>query len=210
MGAVKKQDVEWKDTFTFKCFPEYEYTRAQDARLILFQGRVEHYRAVINFADKFDDPNMINLVYMIGYDSKMRDYVLKTKNNVVVLCAKIPRETLKAYDDFWEMAKRLCKMGLMTADGELVRQDLDACYEEHKLACDDYDDVVKRINKCYERYTIIDKLHPEKTIDHKDLDKIIKRYFPLGREQCKPSETSYGSLTLISKAIECGLGGRYI
>ena len=59
--------TEYKDTFTFRLFPEYTYTKAQRRRFRLFQGRIEHWRKAINYADSFNNPNRINLLYLIGY-----------------------------------------------------------------------------------------------------------------------------------------------
>lgn len=226
MRSKKKKEVVYKDTFTFRCFPKYEYTPAQKARLVLFQGRIEHWRAAVNYADRFDNPNKINLLYMIGYSDRMRAAVQKTKNNVVILCAKIPSELLQTYEEYWSLIDHLKKCGDADDNGNLSRLYLeerrknyeygtgrDECvdrmverFRKEEQVIQAYQAAIPQINKYYERFTIIDKLHPEKTIAHKDLDKIIKRYFPFGREQCGISNMAYKSIALIDKAVACGLG----
>lgn len=217
----------YHDTFDFRIFPKYEYTAAQKARLNLFQGTLDHWRKSINYADSFVQPNKINLLYMLGYDKNMRNMVLKSQSNLVVLCAKIPTECLSEYVVFDEWLTKQYVRGSVDKDG-VIKDDYAArrasVYERaangDAAAMDeaeefrdfdrhfaDYDKLCARINKCYERYTIIDKLHPEKTIDHKDLDKIIKRYFPFGREQCNFPDATYKGIKLVDDAIRCGLSG---
>lgn len=225
MKQKRKKEVEYKDTFEFKIFPEYTYTQAQKKRFRLFQGRIEHWKAAINYADKFDNPNEINLVYMIGYSENMYKYVQNTKTNLVVLAAKIPHELLDTYDAYWKKINSMSGTGYCDKEGNLSpgylkdRQKLyefgkgkDATadimidrYKAEEKIFDAYNAAIPEINKYYRRYTIIDKVHPEKTIDHKDIDKIIKRYFPCGREQCKISDQAYKPMRLMEKAVECGL-----
>lgn len=225
----KKAEVAYKDTFEFKCFPEYKYTAQQKSRFVLFQGRVEHWRAAINYADNFNAPDKINLLYMLGYDKGMHDAVMKCESNLVILCAKIPKELLKAHDEYWELIDGPNFNGYFDENGNrsewfqhevdanraavnlddeyVARVARDTCaeYDRQDAIIEAYRQAVPKINKCYERYTIIDKLHPEKTIDHKDLDKIIKRYYPFGREQCKVWDGAYKGGKVIDSAIECGL-----
>lgn len=217
---------EYKDTFTFKLFPEYTYTIAQRKRFRLFQGRVEHWKAAVNYADKFSDQSEINLVYMIGYSKRIRPYVQNTNNNVVVLCADIPKELLKIYDQYWELVSKLCKSGMATEDGnisDVYIRDRDALlryygenadnetvrtYIEERRIISGYEQLRGKIGKYFDRYIIVDKLHPEKTISHNDLDRIIKRYFPRGREQCGVGEKVYKSLKTIDLSVVCGLDGK--
>lgn len=223
----KPKPVEYKDTFDFRVFPEYQYTILQNKRFNLFQGRIEHYKKIINYADKFDMPNKINLVYMIGYSEKLKPYVEKTNSNIVVLAANISLDILNIYDKFWSMVKSLIPARLVDDDGnftDIFFEDIKiahqyyeehktdeannkriAQYEDYKKLAEEYEKACIEINKAYKRYIIIDKLHPEKTIDHKDLDKIIKRYFPFGREQCGVSDKVLKSVVKVKTATQYGL-----
>ena len=64
-------------------------------------------------------------------------------------------------------------------DNEIVR----GLREEQQIA-EKYESIVPVIRKCFEKYKIIDKIHAPRWVSHDDLDNIIKRYFPFGREQC--------------------------
>lgn len=223
----KPKEVQYKDTFEFRLFPEYSYTVAQKKRLRLFQGRVEHWRKAINYADSFRDGDKINLLYMVGYHEKMRDYVQKTKSNLVVLCVKFSLEELADYDAYWDFLDKLRGAGLLNGDGAISK-----LYYENRdavMLCkqiDPNDAVVcgaaeqytaeaeivaryerlKRISKKrFERYTILDKLHPEKTIAHENLNWIIKRYYPRGRERHGFSDKAYKGLKLVSDALTAGI-----
>ena len=216
-----KKQVVWKDTFDFKCFPKYEYTRLQKTRLLLFQGRAEKYRALINYADSFEDNSKIALIYMLGYNKGIKKYVEKTEHNVVVLCARIPDEVMAGYDEYWGLMEKLEKVGMakdgIVSDyyfknranvyayyGEDSDDEIVATYKADQEVLESYPEICRRINACYERYTIIDKLHPEKTISHKDLNKIIKRYFPVGREECGIPQNTKNTASICQKAIEAG------
>lgn len=218
-GKRAQKPVEYKDTFDFKLFPRYEYTKLHQKRFRLFQGRVEHYKKIINYADNFDEPNVINLVYMIGYNDRIRPYVQKTKSNVVVLCADIPESIRKTHDDYWEMIAHLKPIGWSDAKGNLTQnwwsnyesflrhygeEGIDEQWRSEKKLYDDYTAAISIVPKYYKRYIICDKLHPEKTIAHENLNWIIKRYFPRGRE-----EQGCGDLaarrSIISKAALSGL-----
>ena len=197
-GKRAPKKVEYKDTFDFKLFPHYEYTKLQQKRFRLFQGRVEHYRKIINYADNFNEPNVINLVYMIGYNDRIRPYVQKTKSNVVVLCADVPEKARKLYDEFQEMIGMLQRGGLADSNGNLNEiwyhnfeaysrypefEDTLRRYQKEKKLYDDYISMAAHSDKYFKRYVICDKLHPEKTIAHENLNWIVKRYFPRGREE---------------------------
>lgn len=223
MGKSKAdaKPVEWKDTFEFKCFPQYEYTSLQKSRFILFQCRAKQYRKFINYADRFEDNSKIVLIYMLGYNKNLKSYVEKTKHNVVILCAKIPDDVLAGYDRYWELMEKLKTAGYVH-DDVIIQSYYDyrrKVYDYYGVDSDDpfvikyrqeqeiiesYPEIVKQINACYKRYTIIDKLHPEKTIDHKDINKIIKRYFPFGREECGVPHNTKNTASVIQKAIDAG------
>lgn len=218
-GKRAPKPIEYKDTFEFKLFPHYEYTKLQQKRLRLFQGRVEHYRKIINYADSFDEPNIINLVYVIGYSDRIRPYVQKTKSNVVVLCADIPESDLKLYDEFQEMIGMLQRGGCADSNGDLNElwynnfeaysrypefEDRFKQYQKEKKLYDDYVSMRSRVGKYFKRYIICDKLHPEKTIAHENLNWIIKRYFPRGREEQGCGDAAARRST-ISKAALSGL-----
>lgn len=229
MGSkAKKKEVTYKDTFDFKLFPEYEYTKLQKKRLILTQSRIEHFRAAINYADALSKPNKISLLYMIGYSDSLKKAVMKTKGNVVVLCAKIPKEILEIHDEYQKMMSDLKARGAVNDDGsfsDLYIKERDTFYKHYKM-CDKTDKInkeffewyqgvdkliekylraEKEVKKYYKRYTILDKVHPVKTIDHADLDWIIERYFPKGRECCGVGQNIAISLPKNKKAYECGL-----
>lgn len=201
---------DYKDTFEFKLFPQYTYTKLQQKRFRFFQGRIEHYRKIINYADSFDEPNTINLVYMIGYSDKVRPYVLKTKSNTVVLCADIPENIRKIHDDYVALLEKLKPSGYVNSTGEFTK-----AYDMHIAALLDsegaqrwqkivsaYKDAENICSKYFKRYIICDKMHPEKTIAHENLNWIIKRYFPRGREEqgcgdvvVRPTQVSKAALS---------------
>jgi len=216
-----------KDTFTFRLFPEYTYTKAQRRRFRLFQGRIEHWRKAINYADSFDSPNQINLLYLIGYPEKIRPYVEKTKSNLVVLCAEAPPAFLKAYDAYWELVERYKGTGYVSQDGAFSeaytayralenahrgdgilpdeiyeRNDQEAAIlSAYAKACEDATEI-------FSRYHVIGKFLPEKSISHTELDWIIRKIFPHGREQTGMNEKVYTSIKLIQDALKAGLERR--
>lgn len=219
----RKKELIYKDTFEFGLFPKYEYTKFQQKRFRLFQGRVEHYRKAINYADSFDDPNVINLLYLIGYNDKIRPYVLKhTNNNTVVLCADVPEKIRKIHDAYKELCDKAYKWGgtNYVQDDALTDTFLEYCeamvrrgteeaqkeFAEYIQISDAYEVCKNDCQKYFKRYIIEDKLHPEKTIAHENIDWIIKRYFPRGREQ-----TGCDDIILlpakISRAFLSGLKG---
>lgn len=203
---------EYKDTFEFKLFPQYTYTKLQQKRFRLFQGRVEHYRKIINYADSFSELNTINLVYMIGYNKNIRAYVQKTKSNVIVLCADIPDHIRKAHDDYVKLLNELKPSGYVNSSEEFTEyfdwyikafpNAEDALYYKKTISA--YKDAAIYAEKYFKRYIICDKMHPEKTIAHENLDWIIKRYFPRGREEQGCGDTVVRP-TQVSKAVLSGL-----
>lgn len=223
----EKKETVYKDTFDFKLFPEYTYTKLQKKRLILTQGRAEHFRKAINYADALSQPNKISLVYMIGYSDGIQKAVMNTSGNVVVLCAKIPKEILNIHDEYWDMMSGLKKSGIADDNGNLAdwyitkrdefyeywkthdKEDIDKeffkSYRKVENITEKYLQAEKEVKKYYKRYTILDKVHPVKTIDHADLDWIIERYFPKGRECCGVEQNISISLPKNQKAYECGL-----
>lgn len=202
---------EYKDTFEFKLFPQYTYTKLQQKRFRLFQGRVEHYRKIINYADSFSELNTINLVYMIGYNKNIRAYVQKTKSNVIVLCADIPDHIRKAHDDYVKLLNELKPSGYVNSSEEFTKyfdwyikafpNAEDALYYKKTISA--YKDAAIYAEKYFKRYIICDKMHPEKTIAHENLDWIIKRYFPRGREEQGCGDTVVRP-TQVSKAVLSG------
>lgn len=230
-NKIIKKEVAYKDTFDFKLFPKYEYTKLQKKRLILTQGRIEHFRKAIKYADALSKPNKISLLYMIGYSDSLQKTVMKTSGNVVVLCAKIPKEILEIYDKYQSMLLDLKSRGIIDGNGnfadwyinerdtfykyyktcnkdEVIDRKFFEAYRKVESITEEYLQAEKKIKKYYKRYTIIDKLHPVKTIDHTDLDRIIKRYFPKGRECCGMVPNTHITLPKNKKAYDCGLARR--
>ena len=216
--------VEYRDTFDFRLFPEYTYTRAQNRRLRLFQGRVEHWRAAINYADSFNYPNEINLLYMIGYKPQMKAYVEKTVSNVVVLCADVPPEFLAAYDAYWGFVKQYRGTGYVNQDGVFspaffAEREKEEAYrgtgilpdelyrrnDEQAAIISAYQRITEESEKYFSHYLIISKSIPECSISHDELDWLIQEYFPFGREQCGIGEKAYRSLRKIEEALRAGL-----
>lgn len=221
---MSKKKVEYRDTFDFRLFPEYTYTKVQHKRLRLFQGRIEHWRAAINYADSFEGHNKINILFMLGYDVKMETYINRTKNNVVILCAKIPKKFLQAYDAYWTLIEKLRNMGYADKNGNLTpifyteREKeakyrgtgvlSDELYQAHDLEdriINEYEYVKAEIGNYFGSYMIIDKGHSGKRISHENLDWIIKQYFPFGREQCGISNQAVTSTKRIADALQAGL-----
>lgn len=223
MGKRKAQR-EYRDTFTFHLFPDYTYTMAQKKRFRLFQGRIEHYRAAINYADSFDEPNSINLLYLIGCNEKVRSYVEKTKSNLVVLCAEVPTEFLAAYDAYWKMVKRYQDIGFADQDGNfnslyfserekeerhrgdgILSDDLYRRNDKEAEIIEAYRRISKESEHYFSRYRVIGKSIPERFVSHEDLDWIIKKIFPFGREQSGMSDRAYTSFAKFRDALQCGL-----
>jgi hypothetical protein len=205
-------------------FPEYTYTKAQKKRLLLFQGRVEHFRAAINYADSFDKPNQIMLLYMIGYNPKIKSYVEKTKHNVVALCAHVSPDLLRLYDDYWNLMEKYKGAGLADKDGELNQfyyesrnkressRNLNAITEEVYLTyapedqlIDAYEAAKQGIIQCFDQYTVIEKGKSEYHISFSQLDDLVAHYFAYGREKCGVGEKAYVGLKKIQDALELGL-----
>ena len=216
--------TEYKDTFTFRLFPEYTYTKAQRRRFRLFQGRIEHWRKAINYADSFDNPNRINLLYLIGYPDKIRSCVEKTKSNLVVLCAEVPTEFLHAYDAYWELAERYKGTGYVSQDGAFSEaytayRALENAHRGDGLLPDEiyerndreaailsaYAKAREDATEIFSRYHVVNKSLPEKSISHTELDWIIRKIFPYGREQTSMNEKVYTSIKLIQDALKAGL-----
>lgn len=221
---MSKKKVEYRDTFDFRLFPEYTYTKVQHKRLRLFQGRIEHWRAAINYADSFEGHNKINILFMLGYDAKMEAYINRTKNNVVILCAKIPKEFLQAYDAYWTLIEKLRNVGYADKDGNLTpifyterKKEAkyrgtgvlsDELYQAHDLEdhiINEYEHVKAEIGNYFANYIVIDKGHSGRRIFHENLDWIIKQYFPFGREQCGISNQAVTSIKRIADALQAGL-----
>jgi hypothetical protein len=221
---MSKKKVEYRDTFDFRLFPEYTYTKVQHKRLRLFQGRIEHWRAAINYADSFEGHNKINILFMLGYDAKMEAYINRTKNNVVILCAKIPKEFLQAYDAYWTLIEKLRNVGYADKDGNLTpifyterKKEAkyrgtgalsDELYQAHDLEdhiINEYEHVKAEIGNYFANYIVIDKGHSGRRISHENLDWIIKQYFPFGREQCGISNQAVTSIKRIADALQAGL-----
>lgn len=221
---MSKKKAEYRDTFDFRLFPEYTYTKVQHKRLRLFQGRIEHWRAAINYADSFEGRNKINILFMLGYDAKMETYINRTKNNVVILCAKIPKEFLQAYDAYWTLIEKLRNVGYADKDGNLTSVFYterekeakyrgtgvlsDELYQAHDLEdhiINEYEHIKAEIGNYFANYTVIDKGHSGRCISHENLDWIIKQYFPFGREQCGISNQAVISIKRISDALQAGL-----
>lgn len=215
--------VEYRDTFHFHLFPKYTYTRAQERRFLLFQGRIEHWRAAINYADSFDAPNKINLLYMIGYNDKIKAYVEKTKSNLVVLCAEVPKEFLSAYDNYWKLVEIYHNVGLADENGnfcplyfeerrkeELHRGDgilPDSLYQRNDLeraTMDAYARITEEADTYFSRWRVIGKSIPERSISHENLDWIIKRIFPFGREQSGMGDRGCSSFKRTGEALQRG------
>lgn len=223
MGKKKRRSVEYKDTFDFRLFPEYTYTNAQRKRLRLFQGRIEHWRAAINYADCFDCLNEINLVYMIGYKPQIKAYVEKTKSNIVVLCADVPQEFLDTYNAYWSLVKQYQASGYANKDGMLpiyfADREKEEAYRDKGVLSEDlyrrndkeaaiisgYQRITEEAAGYFSQYRVISKLLPEQSISHDKLDWIIKKYFPFGREQSGMGEKAYISIQKTNKALEAGL-----
>lgn len=223
------KSVVYEDTFEFELFLQYSYTLPQKYRLRLFQGRVEHYRKAINYADKFDEGNVINLVYMLGYGPRIRTYMEKTRSNLLVLCSDIPTELMAAYDEFIALKKKMIAWSMMDKEGNLTQSYLEERekiysrygkgdgtpdfftpyrmnYPEYDSVIEKYEDVKKDIGKCFENYVLIERGKPETVVKHSDIDRIIKRYFPYGAEACGVEERAYKNIFEKSrKALERGL-----
>lgn len=219
MTAREKKPVEYKDTFTFRAFPEYTYTRAQSRRLLLFQGRADRWKKAVNYAAAFPDPNRISLLFMIGYTPAIKPYVEKLETDVTVLCAKVPRETLEAYDRYWKAVKTLHSSGEADRDGNLLplyftEREKRKRYPEHfadwledDRAVDRYGEIQKELADCFKTYTLIDKHGPERPFRMEDLDSLILKRFPRGREACGMGERGYIGPKRLYDAIDAGLDG---
>lgn len=215
---------EYRDTFNFRLFPQYTYTKVQMRRFRLFQGRIEHWKAAINYADSFLEPNRINLLYMLGYVPQMETYIKRTRSNTVVLCAKIPKEFLQIYDTYWELIEKFQNIGYADQEGNLtaayhIEREKEENYrgtgvlpdefyqlrDEEERIINDYERVKSEIGNYFKRYTVIDKAHSGKLISFENLNWIIKQYFPFGREQCGISNQAVISIKGVKDAMQAGL-----
>lgn len=225
MTATKGRPIEYRDTFEFRIFPDYTYTATQKLRVRLFQGRIEHWRAAVNYADRFAAPQNINLLYMIGYTPKLKDYLERNTNtNLVVLCAPFTKEDLDIYDNFWNLVKRYKPAGLVDKDGKFssdfyetgrkniqhrdsydLAKEIALEYESHFALIESYEKLKERGIGYFSRMIMVDKLHAERTVSFSDLDKIIKSYFPYGRERIGMSDKAIRSPKKILDALQTGL-----
>lgn len=222
---MPKKKREYRDTFDFRLFPDYTYTAAQRKRLLLFQGRIEHWRAAINYADSFVDPNRINILFLIGYDDKIRAYVEKAKSNLVVLCADVPSKFLKAYDDYWALVNSYKGSGYTNQEDGFMPQYFaerekensvrergilpDSIFHRNGLEAaiiDAYEDAKRDADSLFSKWIVVSKLLPEQRISQSDLDKVVKKIYPFGREQAGVGDRAYtAAAKRLREAINAGL-----
>lgn len=221
----EKKKREYRDTFDFRLFPDYTYTAAQRKRFLLFQGRIEHWKAAVNYADSFDDPNRINILFLIGYSNKIRAYVEKTKANLVVLCADVPSEFLKAYDDYWALVKSYQGSGYANQEDGFMPQyfterEKENSFRESGLLADDiflrndreaaiigaYEIAKRDADFLFSKWIVVSKLLPEQRISQSDLGKVVKKIYPFGREQAGVGDGAYtAAAKRLREAIRAGL-----
>lgn len=110
MAKKKREKIEYKETTVFELFPEYEYTKQQKARLVLFHAYARNVKKIINYAAHFDVPNLICLIYIVGEVEDSAVQVLLASANcsecVWVLTSPYPADDLKEYNEFDKFRKR--------------------------------------------------------------------------------------------------------
>lgn len=105
LKETEYKKTEYKETLSdiFAWFPRFEYTKAQNARLIKFHAYNKHVKKIINYAAKFDQLklNKICLVYVVGDVSPERVQKLLSEagcsDRVCVLVSGFPNEYLDFY-----------------------------------------------------------------------------------------------------------------
>ena len=230
MSRKRERVVEYKDTFEFRLFPKYNYTPHQQRRFLLFQSPVKSFKKAINYAEHFNEPNRINLVYMIGYSARAEDYVRKTAaGNTIVLFADIPAEDIDLYDQYWSIVALYASSGLVSKDGVWHPTWFDTRKREEKIGDSvqdktflevrqehreldmliaQYDLLKLRMEDYFSDYILVCPDLPEsKRMTHTAaLDWAVKHYFPYGCE-CMGLSQNIGRLKAVNDGIKAGLNG---
>ena len=111
----KQRTVEYKETSVFELFPEFEYTRRQRVRCVLFHAYAKNYRKIINYAAHFDAPNKLCIVWIVGQPKP--ELIAKAlssagcSDRVCVMTSPFPQEKMGIYEAFSSLAGRLLSGG---------------------------------------------------------------------------------------------------
>ena len=132
---VRRKEIEYKETEVFDVFPEFEYTKRQKSRVVLFHDYANHFQRIIRYAAHFDKwyPNKIMLVYIVGQPKPER--IMKELENagcsdrLCVLTSNFPDEKMELYKQFDSVRKSLINVGVWDKDTQSPKQ---TYLDEHK------------------------------------------------------------------------------
>lgn len=111
--------MEYKETEVFGLFPEYEYTREQRRRVVLFHGYARNVKKMIRYAKNFDVPNRVCLVYLVGMpkEETLKRELASCSDRVCVLTSEFPAWGYGVWEEYEALRKRLEPFGEW-GDGE--------------------------------------------------------------------------------------------
>lgn len=229
MANRRQQTVEYKETTVFDLFPEYEYTRRQRSRIILFHYYAKNFKKAINYAANFDVPNKLCLVYLVGAPPQAAIIKALEKagctSNVCVLTSPFTDEQMHTYELFDDMRSSLVACGLWDKDAQTFNDAWRKNYADAKKARGYYPDneVICAIanrgdieyetehryrrlkkackNTVFKKWTLYRVGCLPKPFTHDRLDELIVRVFPQGTEALQVND--YASLSPAS--IQAGL-----
>lgn len=203
-------DIEYRETVVFDLFPQYEYTRIQRKRLVLFHCYAKNIRKTIRYAAHFDAPNRICLVYVVGQPKEdlIRRLLEETgcSDRVCVLTSPFPDFGLSVWEAYDTLRRRLSVMGHWDRENERPNQKYEEEYEKNRRMHRKYPDNTvilqfiqqfqsdsevihqyRRLQKAsrntyFKNWRLIRRGCLTKPFTHARLDELIERIYPIGVE----------------------------
>lgn len=198
--AKQEKKIEYKETTVFPLFPEYEYTKHEKARLVLFHAYARNIKKIINYAANFDSPNLLCMVYIVGEvtPEKIQTLLASCSDRVCVLTSPFPDSAVATYKEYMALSEVLAKRGQWDSENNTPNAKWQAEYES-------YEKSKKEISGCriemdgqigFSGFDTIEQFVPDyiqRQIDeHKAQEDIVKRYCQL--EQKAPYYFKYWTL----------------
>ncbi len=115
VSRKREKKVEYKDEEIFELFPKFTYTVEEKKRLVLFHGYGRNLRKVIGYAENFDEPNKVCLVYLVGdvADGAVEKALEANDctDRVWVLTAGFSAEQFRVWKEYDELRKQRVGIG---------------------------------------------------------------------------------------------------
>lgn len=235
MSTKNTKRIEYKETKVFDLFPDFNYSRRQRQRVILFHAYAKNVRKIINYAIHFDAPNKICLVYIVGEPNP--DLVMKTleasgcSDRICVLTAPFTKENHSLCDAFYELRDKLIHRNeydpesvnytqekldrIDNAKREYEAGTLSSIESEYYLTCVHEKDIIDRFRELYQRrmdifgkFTLYRANHDPVSYSPNDLDSLIEQVFPKGTEALGVNDLSSVSPALAERGINHVINGQ--